>query len=337
MSRTEGSRPTAVAVLGPTSAGKSALGLALARALGGEILCCDSVQVYRGLDIGSGKATPGERLEVPHALLDLVDPDQHFHAAAWAAAARGALSATTGRGRLPILVGGTGLYFRALTRGLFEAPAPDPELRSRHMQLAASEGIARLWERLAAVDPDAAATLHKTDLVRISRALEVYEQTGEPISLLRRRARPAEPIDLYTIVLEPPLAELRARIDRRVDDMMGQGFLREVEALRFAGYGATRALRSLGYWQLGRVLDGLQDLAPAVEDIKRATVQYARRQRTWFRNEGAAERLSAPPDGGALEALVAALRAWLQGRPGWRTLSPWSSPSSSSSTSSTSK
>jgi tRNA dimethylallyltransferase len=279
------------------------------------------VQVYRGLDIGSGKPSANERAEVPHALLDLVHPDQHFHAAAWAAAAREAIAAALERRRLPIIVGGTGLYFRALTRGLFEAPAPDPVIRARHAQLAEAEGVPRLWGRLSAVDPEAAASLHRTDLVRISRALEVFEQTGEAISLLRRRARPAEQIDLYVIVLEPSLTELRPRIDHRVDDMMAQGFLGEVEALRAAGFAAARALRSLGYLQLSGVLAGERDLASAVAEIKRATAQYARRQRTWFRGEAAARRLAAPPDGAAKDVLVTEVRAWLRQRPGWRTFS----------------
>jgi tRNA dimethylallyltransferase len=299
--------PAVVAVLGPTAAGKSALGLALAGRLGGEILCCDSMQVYRGLDIGTAKPTAAERAAVPHHLLDLVNPDQPFHAAAWAEAARAAIAAVTGRGRLPIIVGGTGLYFRALTRGLFEAPPSDPQIRARHQAEAAAAGVEALHRRLQAIDPEAAAGILPGDLLRISRGLEVHEQTGLPISELRRRGQPPGPLRLYTVILDPPLAELRSRIDARVRAMMAGGFLDEVRGLRAAGFGATRALQGLGYRQLGAHLDGACALEEAVRETERATLAYARRQRTWFRREPAtlrAETAVAP------EPLAEAIRAW---------------------------
>jgi tRNA dimethylallyltransferase len=295
-----------VAVLGPTAAGKSALGLQLAEPLRGEIVCCDSMQVYRGMNIGTGKPTPEEQALVPHHLLDLVDPDQAFHAAAWAELARPAITAITARGRLPIIVGGTGLYFRALVSGLFEAPPSDPEIRARHEAEARAQGTPSLHARLGEIDPAAAARIMPNDLLRISRALEVFEQTGVPLTVLQRAAVPREDLRLYTIVLEPTLDDLRGAIGRRVDAMMAAGFLAEVMRLRAAGYGGTRALAGLGYRQLGLHLDGALDLGAAVNETKRVTAAYARRQRTWFRKERADLRVATQVDGAKLADTIAA-------------------------------
>ena len=286
-----------VAILGPTASGKSELGLALAERLSGEIVCCDSVQVYRGMDIGTGKPTREEQTRCPHHLLDIVDPGEPFHAAAWAERARTTLDNIHRRSRTPIIVGGTGLYFRALRGGLFDAPPPDPSIRARHQAEAAVLGVPALHRRLQEIDPNAAAKILPGDLVRTSRALEVYEQTGIPICELRRRAaRPSLPWRLLVVILDYPLDKLRLRIQARVERMMGAGFLAEVETLRRAGFGRTRALEALGYKQLGRHLDGLITLEEAVAQTKLATSAYARRQRTWFRREAADIRASAPPD-----------------------------------------
>jgi tRNA dimethylallyltransferase len=298
-----------VAILGPTASGKSELGLALAERLSGEIVCCDSMQVYRGMDIGTGKASKGEQARCPHHLLDLVDPGEPFHAAAWAARARTVIDDIHGRGRTPIIVGGTGLYFRALRVGLFDAPAPDPTIRARHQAEAAALGVPALHQRLQGIDPEAAARILPGDLVRTSRALEVYEQTGIPISELRRRAV-GQPLPgrLFVVVLDYPLDQLRLLIQSRVERMMAAGFLSEVEALRLAGFGHSRALAGLGYKQLGQHLDGLVTLDEAVAQTKTATAAYARRQRTWFRREQADLRPSVPPD---LNTLVRDLSARL--------------------------
>jgi tRNA dimethylallyltransferase len=297
-----------VAVLGPTAAGKSALGLELAQRLDGEIVCCDSLQVYLGMDIGTGKPTREERRLSPHHLVDLVRPDEPFHAARWAALAATAVTRIAARGRLPIVVGGTGLYYRALTVGLFEAPPPDAAIRERHRDEAARIGVEALHDRLAAIDPTAAAAIARRDLVRVSRALEVYEQTGVPISALRGRPAPAAGFRPYAIVLDPPLPELRRRIERRVAGMMAAGFLDEVRALRAAGYGpSVRPMQALGYRQLGAHLDGVGTLDAAVSATVAATVAYARRQRTWFRKEAAAARLPAELGRGELGLLVDAV------------------------------
>jgi tRNA dimethylallyltransferase len=278
--------PPVVAVLGPTASGKSALALELAGQLGGEILCCDSMQVYRGMDIGTAKATPEERALIPHHLHDLISPAEQFHAAAWAEAAVALIRDTEQRGRLPIIVGGTGLYFRALVRGLFEAPRPDPAIRARHQAEAVSLGIPALHERLRLIDPEAAAKILTGDLIRISRALEVYEQTGITISQQRRQnAVTPSPLRVFSVLLEFDMETLRARIGARVDRMMVAGFLDEVRGLRAAGFASARSMQALGYKQLGLHLDGVLSLDAAVADIKTATAAYARRQRTWFRRE----------------------------------------------------
>jgi tRNA dimethylallyltransferase len=285
-----------VAVLGPTASGKSALGLALAERAGGEIVACDSQQVYVGMDIGTAKSTADERRRVPHHALDLVRPDEAFDAARWAAVARAAIADIIARGRLPIVVGGTGLYYRALVTGLFEAPPPDEGIRLRHRAEAAADGVESLHARLAVVDPEAAAAIRARDLVRISRALEVYEQTGVPITTLRRRAAPPADLAPVVLLLDPPVPALRARIVARVEQMMAAGFLDEVRALRAAGYSPTlKPLQALGYRQLGAVLDGTASLADAVAETVQATFAYARRQRTWFRKQEAARRFEAEP------------------------------------------
>jgi tRNA dimethylallyltransferase len=287
-----------VAVLGPTAAGKSALALALAQRLDGEIV--------------AGKPTPEEQRQVPHHLLDLANPDQPFHAARWAALAGAAITDIASRGRLPIVVGGTGLYYRALTVGLFDAPAPDESIRQRHRALAAEIGIAALHAQLAAIDPATAAAISPRDLIRISRALEVHEQTGVTVSALRERQRRASvrPWRPYAIVLDPPLPDLRRRIAERVAGMMAAGFLDEVRALRAAGYGAAcKPMQALGYRQLGEHLDGTGTLEEAVAATIAATVGYARRQRTWFRKEAAAARLAVEPAVGELCTAIAEARA----------------------------
>jgi tRNA dimethylallyltransferase len=249
------------------------------------------------MDIGTGKPTREEQTRCPHHLLDLVGPGEPFHAATWAERARVVIDDIQRRGRTPTIVGGTGLYFRALRGGLFDAPPPDPSIRARHQAEAAVLGVPALHRRLQEIDPDAAAKILPGDLVRTSRALEVYEQTGIPISELRRRAaHPPLPWRLFVVILDYPLDKLRLRIQARVERMMGSGFLAEVETLRRAGFGRTRALEALGYKQLGQHLDGLITLEEAVAQTKLATSAYARRQRTWFRRETADLRASAPPD-----------------------------------------
>lgn len=301
--------PPVVAILGPTASGKSALALDLAQQLGGEILCCDSMQVYRGMDIGTAKPTPEERAAIPHHLLDLVTPAEQYHAAAWAEAARTIIQDAEKRERLPIIVGGTGLYFRALVRGLFEAPRPDPAIRARHQAEAAELGVPALHKRLSEIDQAAASKILPGDLVRISRALEVFEQTGTTISELRRQQPVAPPpLRIFSVLLDFDLDYLRTRIAARVDHMIAAGFVDEVRALRAAGFASARSMQALGYKQLGQHLDGTLTLDAAVADTKSATSAYARRQRTWFRREEINLRSYQPLVPSALAGL---LRGWL--------------------------
>ena len=276
-----------------------------------EILCCDSVQVYRGMDIGSGKPTKEDQGEFPHHLLDLVTPAEHFHAAAWALKAEAAIDEVVGRGHLPIIVGGSGLYFRALTRGFFEAPPPDWDLRAQHKQYADEHGTRMLHGRLVKVDPDAAATIHQTDLVRISRALEIFEQTKQPISELRKRVSPVKPVDYFSIILDPPLSELRPRIDTRVNQMIEAGLADEVKRLCGKGYDKARAFRgAIGYYLMMMVQEGSLGPEAALETMKKQTVQYAKRQKTWFQKDTPRLRLAGPPD---LGALIPAIDEWRRG------------------------
>jgi len=296
-----------LAILGPTASGKSALALSIAEQAAGEIVACDSQQVYTGMDVGTAKPTADERRRVPHHALDLCRPDETFHAARWAAVARAAIQDIAGRGRLPIVVGGTGLYYRALTAGLFDAPPPDPALRARHRALADREGVEALRARLLQVDPESAAAIGPRDVVRISRALEIHEQTGQTIGALRRQAAAPRDLAPVAVLLDPPLDVLRARIEARVREMLAAGFLDEVRRLRAAGYGTgSRPMLALGYQQLADVLDGTRTLDEAVTEIARATLAYARRQRTWFKKEAIAARFAAPPSAAVVLDLWAA-------------------------------
>lgn len=302
-------RPRVLALVGPTASGKSALALALSRLVPIEIVSCDSLMVYAGMDIGTGKPTAAERAEVPHHLLDVVTPAEAFHAARWAALARDAIDGAAARGRLPVIVGGTGLYLRALLGGLFQAPPPDEDIRRRHRDEAERQGTAALHARLAGIDPQAAARIETRDLVRISRALEIFEQTGETITTLHRRAAPPADVDCRTVVLDPSLDQLRPAIGRRFDEMMAAGLLDETRALRAAWGGQARPLQALGYKQMGDLLDGILTEAVAVSTAKAATVGYARRQRTFFRKFPAAWRAAVVPSAAAL------LAWWREGAP----------------------
>jgi tRNA dimethylallyltransferase len=276
-----------VAVVGPTASGKSALALGLARARNGEIVSCDSLQVYRGLDIGSAKATAEERRAVPHHLLDVVDPDQDFSAADYARLARAAIGEVAARGRLPIVAGGTGLYLRALRRGLFAGPSRDPDLRRRLERIAERRGDARLHRLLARVDPEAAARIPTSDRLRVIRALEVYRASGRTLSAHHREDAPAPDGRRWLVVgLDPPREALRAAVEARTRRMLEAGLLDEVRAL-VARYGGAdlRPLRAIGYRQAVAVVRGTQTVDDAQRDIVKETMRYAKRQMTWFRHQ----------------------------------------------------
>jgi tRNA dimethylallyltransferase len=287
-------RPAAIALMGPTASGKTAAAIALAREFDGEIVSVDSALVYRGLDIGSAKPTLGERQGIPHHLLDLREPHQPYSAADFAADARLALEGIRTRGRLPILVGGTGLYFRALVAGLSPMPEADPAIRAAIEAEATRSGWAALHAQLAEVDPTAAARIHATDPQRIQRALEVYRSSGRPLSDWQGQGggRPF-PFRLLRLALVPgDRALLHARIAARLDAMLEKGFLDEVRRLReHPGLGSVAdpsvlpALRAVGYRQALEHLQGRIDAAGFRSAAIAATRQLAKRQLTWLRGE----------------------------------------------------
>jgi tRNA dimethylallyltransferase len=302
-------RPKVIVVCGPTATGKTAAGIALARALGGEIISADSMQVYRYLDIGTAKPTSAERAAAAHHLIDLVDPDEPFDAARYAALARGMAVALHRRGRVPLVVGGTGLYIKALLHGLFRSDVSDPALRRRLAAEAEAGGIRRLHARLAACDPETASRLHPNDTARVLRALEVFEATGSPISAFHRAHRFAEdPFDALVIGLDVGRERLYERIDRRVDAMLAAGFEEEVRELLARGYGPElNSMQSIGYSHMSALIAGRIDRVEAVRTLKRDTRRFAKRQLTWFRATPGIEWL--PPEQTA--DLVQRCRAFL--------------------------
>lgn len=287
-------RPT-LAIVGPTAAGKERLGLEVAERLGLPILVCDSVKVYRGLDIGSAKPGPDARARVPHQLLDLVDPDAPFSAGDYARAAWARLEGGPG-----LFVGGTGFYLRAVGWTVSGHPAEDADPVDDPRRAAfdarwserdrASPGAAH--RALHAVDPETAAEIHPRNLFRTLRALWLCERHGEPVSAVRRRDPPRPRLPLMLVVLDPGPELLEGAVARRLDRMLDAGWLDEVEKLVQAGYDARhKAMRSLGYRQLLDVVEGTCALPEAREAIKIATRQYARRQRLYFRSQLPAERI----------------------------------------------
>jgi tRNA dimethylallyltransferase len=287
-------RPLALAIMGPTASGKTAFALEVAERFGGEIVSVDSALVYRGLDIGAAKPTREERSRVPHRLLDVRDPWQTYSAAEFARDARQAMDDIAARGRLPVLAGGTGLYFQALLEGLAAMPPADPLIREQISAQAQARGWPALHADLAQSDPIAAARIHATDPQRIQRALEVFRLTGKPISQWQREARDQRlPYRVLKLVLAPADRDvLHERIARRFDLMLAQGFLDEVRALRaLPAMQAVPApldlpaVRAVGYRQAWEWLDGQGSAAEFRERAIAATRQLAKRQLTWLRGE----------------------------------------------------
>jgi tRNA dimethylallyltransferase len=281
-------KPQLLAVVGPTASGKSELALSLCQRLGGELVSADSVQVYRRFDIGSAKPSPAERAAVPHHLIDSFDPLEPVDAARFAELARACIADILARGKHPIVCGGTFLWVRALVYGLADAPAADEGIRARHRADAERLGRAELHARLSEVDPESHARLSPNDLVRVSRALEVYELTGKPLSQIQAEHGFREPdYDVRLIGRRHERAELARRIEQRVAGMFERGWLDEVRGLLADGYAEARALRSVGYRQVAEALasGGAIDRATLNESVCRATRIFVRRQLTWLRDE----------------------------------------------------
>ena len=299
----------AVLLLGPTASGKSALAMALARSIPLEIVSVDSAQVYRGLDIGTAKPSAQERTAVPHHLIDIRDPSEPYSAAEFARDAARLIGEIRARGRMPLLVGGTMLYAKALRDGLSRLPSADVAVRSRLSTEAATLGWPALHERLAAVDPASAARIAPNDAQRIPRALEVHELTGTPLSALLEGPR-AGALQLPLIALLPTdRARLHTRIEQRFDAMLAAGFLDEVRALRRRGDldPDLPALRSVGYRQAWEHFDQGTPVAQLRAEAVAATRQLAKRQITWLRSMGEAQVVD-PFDAGAPAAVAAHVR-----------------------------
>lgn len=298
--------PRVVVVAGPTAAGKSDAALRLCEERGGEIVSCDSLQVYRGFDVGSAKPSAAERTRVRHHLVDVAGADEDYSAARYLEGARAALDDIAGRGRIAVVVGGTGLYLRALLRGLAPAPPRDPALRRRLDALAARFGDARLWRYLRRVDPPAAARVAPRDRVRVVRALEVFHLTGRPLSAHHGTGeRPLAGFAVRTFVLDPGQLALRPRVERRTAAMLEAGLVEE--ARRLLGlHGAVRPLAAIGYREAVAHLRGELPGEQLPRAIVVSTMQYAKRQRTWFRHQVAGA--SWFTDGAELRE---AARAWL--------------------------
>jgi len=279
--------PRLLAIVGPTATGKSALGIAMAERFGGEIVSCDSTAVYRGFDIGTDKVPRSEQRGIPHHLVDVVEPTDEYSAARYAREAARAIREISGRGKLPILVGGTGFYYRALTRGLFEGPSRDEDLRRRLERVARARGPERLHRWLAQVDPASAARIAAADVKRMVRALEVWLLTGRPLT--EHFAETASPLPEYEVVavaLQIPPEQTAERVARRVHAQFERGLLDEMRGLLARGVPETALpFTGLVYRQALEHLHGVRDEAQTRELIVRENRKYSRRQLIWFRKE----------------------------------------------------
>ena len=303
--------PPLVVITGPTGTGKTEVAVRLASRLPLEVVSADSRQVYRGMDIGTAKPSPVERAAVPHHLIDVVDPDEQYHAARFEAEARQVVPGILARGRLPLVVGGTGLYVRALLRGLLPVPPADPDVRRELALLARREGLPALWRRLRAVDPEAAERIHERDRVRIIRALEIHRLTGAPLGAPSHWRESRPPWRLLLVGLTRPRASLYALLDRRVDAMVARGLRAETEALLEAGFEPDLpALHGIGYRHFVGVIRGKSSEAAAVREMKRDTRQYAKRQWTWLAREPAIRWVD-PEAAGGLDGTAEQLEKWI--------------------------
>ena len=280
-------KPKIAIILGPTAVGKSALALELASQLDGEIVNADSQQVYRYMDIGTGKPSMADRQRVRHHLIDVVTPDQEFNAAMFRHLASEVIYQVDERKRNAIVCGGTGLYLKALTRGLFEGPGQDLEIRASLEKEIEESGLQSVYRRLAEIDPTVTSTIHPNDRLRTIRAMEVYQLTGKPISQWHNEHRFQEqPFEVLKIGLNCERAELYGRINSRSVAMVEAGFLDEVRGLASRGYSLElKSLRSVGYAQMAKVVRGSLTIDAALEEMKQVTRQLAKRQLTWFRGD----------------------------------------------------
>ena len=275
--------PLAVLLLGPTGSGKTALSLSLAERFAGEIVSCDSVAVYRGMDLGTAKPSPADRARLPHHLIDVADPDHPFTAGDYSRLARESLQKIRARERLPIVTGGTGLYLRALTDGLFSGPSRQVDLRARLQRSRQQHGDAWLHRILTRLDPASAVRIHANDTPKLIRAIEVCIAARKPLSQVMARD-PLTGFRLLRIGLNPPRAQLYQRLNQRAAAMFAAGLVEETRGL-LARYGPVKALDSLGYKQAISVIDGSLTEEAAVAVAQQGHRNFAKRQLTWFRRE----------------------------------------------------
>jgi tRNA dimethylallyltransferase len=305
-----------VAILGPTASGKSALGIWLAERLGGEILVCDSTQVYRYFEIGTAKVTPAERHGTPHHLVDLVEPDELFTAGEYRRRALEILEDVKRRGRLPILTAGTGLYLRALLEGLADAPGRSEKLRARLRERAERRGGIYLHRLLGRLDPATATRIAPHDTQKVIRALEIRLVAGKPVGEIHHSGRKGlEGYVIHKIGLAPQREQLYVRIDRRVEAMLEAGWLEEVKTLLVRRVPATaKPFEFIGYAELREHLEGRVSREEAIKQIQQATRRYAKRQMTWFRREPGVEWFAGfGDDPGTREAVLAHLAQYIGG------------------------
>jgi tRNA dimethylallyltransferase len=275
-----------IVILGPTASGKTRLALSLALRFQGEIVSCDALQVYRHMDIGTAKIQPSQRQGIRHHMLDVQEPGQDFSAGDYQRQAREAIQGIHERGHLPFVVGGTGFYLRALIDGLFNGPARSDDLRMRMRKIVARQGPQRLHRALQRIDPQSATRISETDAERIIRAYEIYLVSGKPMHWWQRQPRDAfEGFRWLKIGLDMPRAQLYQRIDQRVENMFQSGLLDEVQGLMTKYSKTSHAFKAIGYRQVMEYVDGQCTLEQAIEETKKESRHYAKRQLTWFHSD----------------------------------------------------
>lgn len=300
-----------ICIAGPTASGKTALAVALAREMDGEVVSCDSMQVYKRMDIGTAKPSPEERQGIPHHMIDVAEPWEDYSVSRYCADAAPIVEDIVSRGKTAIIAGGTGLYMDSLIRGNDFAPFPSTGVRERLEREADREGMEALLARLRAVDPEAAARLHLSDRKRIIRAMEVYLETGETITAHNRRTQALPPrfSPVWLGLDFESRAELYSRIDRRVDVMLEAGLLEEIRALLRSGIPEKcTAMQAIGYKEFTDALDGRCTVEAAADQVRQSSRRYAKRQLTWFRRNGRIHWLRRGPGEGSAEILASARR-----------------------------
>jgi tRNA dimethylallyltransferase len=298
--------PRIIIVCGPTASGKSDLAIQLAKQLDAEIINADSMQIYRGMDIGTAKISPDQQQGIPHHLIDIVDPDQLFSAADFIDVADRAIGEIIARGKRVIIVGGTGLYIRALLHGLVDSPSGTAEIRAQLQLESDTLGHKAMWEKLRDIDPKIAAQIHPNNMVRIIRALEVYRMTGVPLSSHQQQhGFNQQRYQALRIGIKTDRQQLYERIEVRVDKMLADGLLDEVKNLLARGYSPDlKSMRSIGYKEAVSFLSGRYSLEEAIRLIKRDTRHYAKRQLTWFNTDNEIIWLEYPQNFDSISALT---------------------------------